>query len=433
MEVIQVTDYDILADEMPDQSFVVTREYKKHIGNMRFLVLLELYQEAFEMCYMQQKDDDCKKIVQRIIDVTTHKDVSIQVTKGRYLVKKNGEGKWIELDDEKANKFVHQVLSNPEEEDVELEEEIPEAEVVPSKAVGSMSINDDHKKRRRRSSLLRRSVSETGFLTDDKKKTYRGLQGIEDPDADEEDNASHMSAATTASEPVVRRVHSSAIPTKMTSIGPASLARHQSVPIPSSNGGLIGSPKGMDVVLAENCKNLSTTQGIVGNNRLHVMLTLQGSKYNSLNHNEQEKAAKDLVRAVCQYWGGRMLVQQGISYRKLNDEEALVAMKALLSAQAEGELASPPMPSFTPSSVTSGGGSPGPKPLLSAPQPPAFLKNASMELLSVGGTGNGPCMQSEAVKSLQQRKAKRQIAKNLGTGRSIPDNFPEFSGPPPPI
>mmetsp|Transcript_106511 Transcript_106511/g.159334 ORF Transcript_106511/g.159334 Transcript_106511/m.159334 type:complete len:428 (+) Transcript_106511:126-1409(+) len=421
MEVIQVTDYDVLADVMPGEKFVLS-DYKKHIGNSRFGVLLDMYREAFEISYSQQKDEDCQKIVERIVDVTCHKDVSIIVTKGRFLVKPNGEGDWETLVEEKARKLVHQILSNPPDDDEEEEEET-EVDTVPS-SLSSMSIND--KKRGRRRSLLRRSASESTML-EDKKKTYRVL-GV-DEDDDDDAVKSRTNNMSTVPIPNLRRGHSavvsSAIPTTMSSIGPGTLARQLSVPIPSSNG-MIASHKGMDVVLAEDGKNLSSTEGIVGNNRLQVMLTLQGARYGTLPPGEQDKVAKDLVRAVCQYWGGRILVEQGLSYRKLDDAESHESIKNLLAAESEGELSVVGSGSVAPTHTVSSGSS-SPKPLLAAPQPPDFLRNASMELLSVGGMGRPPNMQSQAVKSLQQRKAKRAIAKNLGQGRSIPDHFPDFN------
>jgi hypothetical protein len=190
---------------------------------------------------------------------------------------------------------------------------------------------------------------------------------------------------------------------------------------------MIASPKGMDVVLADDGRNLCSTEGIVGNNRLRVMLTLQGARYSTLSEEEQYKVARDLVRAVCQYWGGHLLVEQGLSYRKLDDEESIESIKALLAAEAEGKVSVIGSGSIVVPQQPVALGSSSPKPLLSAPQPPDFLRNASMELLSVGGMGRPPNMQSQAVKSLQQRKAKRVIAKNLGQGGSIPEHFPDFN------
>ena len=148
-------------------------------------------------------------------------------------------------------------------------------------------------------------------------------------------------------------------------------------------------------------------------NRVVVMaralLGLQRGRYNTLSPTEQTKVATDLVKAVCQYWGGRILVDQGVHYQKLSHDQAVAAMKNLLSPQSAKAVKN------VPASVPS-------KPLLSAPPVPEFLRNASADLLS-NGSGQPQNMQSAAVKSLQQRKAKRQIAKNLGRGITVPEGI----------
>ena len=64
------------------------------------------------------------------------------------------------------------------------------------------------------------------------------------------------------------------------------------------------------------------------------------------------------------------------------------------------------------------------------PQPPEFLKQTSMEILNNGMSGGAQDMQSAAVKSLQQRKAKRGLAKKLGQGAPTPDVTSPGSFPP---
>ena len=130
MEAIQVTDYDVLADETAPGAYDLGGPNTGHVGNRRFGVLLEMYQEAFEVSRRLQKGEECRKIAQRIVDVTCHKDVSTIVTKGRFLVRPaipaaeaaaatNGErkgeggGDWIALDEEGAVGLVRHVLSNP--------------------------------------------------------------------------------------------------------------------------------------------------------------------------------------------------------------------------------------------------------------------------------------------------------------------------------
>jgi hypothetical protein len=236
-------------------------------------------------------------------------------------------------------------------------------------------------------------------MMEDKKKTYRALAGL----------ANEPRVMPAFDPPSFRRINSAATNTVSTLPHPGAMARQQSVPTISSNG-KISTHTGMDVVLANGGKRLSSRENIVGNNRLEVMLRLQKGRYKDLIPAEQAKVARDLVRAVCQYWGGRILVEQELSYATLDSDQSVAAMKALLCPESAD--------AAVPVAVSSSS-----KPLLSsAPPVPDFLKNASMEML--GNNGGAENMQSAAVKSLQQRKAKRAIAKNLGSGRSVPDSFP---------
>ena len=428
---IKVTNYDVLADLMPGGQFSLN-DYSKHIGNSRFSVLVDMYREAFAASADGGNREECQTIVDRIVGVTCHKDVTIAIAKGRFLAQKLGEEEWIVLDDENSNELVHQQLSIP----LVVEEEDAEADGVPSACFRNMGLSD--KKRGRRQSLLRRSASESTML-EDKKKTYRLLQALEINDDDEKAEIQERSAPT----------------------------QHFSEPVIFSNR-VVTIPEGMDVVLASSGRKLTTKGNVVGNNRLEVMLSLQKGRYQQLGPAEQEKVAKDLVKAVCQFWGGRVLIEQGHAYAKLNDEQAVAFMKNLLSPESHAKpvsvpsavpsaipsavpsavpsasaskplLSAPPVPEFlrqasreillssessakpvsVPSAVPPASAS---KPLLSAPPVPEFLRQASAEILRSNGIAANA--QSEAVKSLQERQAKRAIAKNLGRG-IIPESFPQ--------
>jgi hypothetical protein len=238
-------------------------------------------------------------------------------------------------------------------------------------------------------------------VMEDKKKTYRALAG----GLANERMPQLMPAFDS---PSFRRMHSAATNT-VSKILPqtGAMARQQSVPIVTN--GKISTHTGMDVVLANGGKRISSKENIVGNNRLQIMLTLQQGRYTDLTTAEQAEVARDLVRAVCQYWGGRFLVEQDFSYTTLDSDQSVAAMKALLCPESAD--------AAVPVAVSSSS-----KPLLSSSPPvPDFLRNASLEMH--GNNGGAENMQSAAIKSLQQRKAKRAIAKNLGSGRSVPDSF----------
>jgi hypothetical protein len=193
-----------------------------------------------------------------------------------------------------------------------------------------------------------------------------------------------------------------------------------------SSGTIVPTFQGMDVIFAEDCKRLSAKHDIVGNNRLKVMLTLESKRYSELPEEEQTKVASDLVKAVTEFWHGRMLVDRGFAYGILTFEESVEALKHLLSSlQQEGSgegtpLKNGPMSASLTSNTSSTTSS---KTLLSsAPPIPEFLRNASREILESGrndGRMAGPeIMQSMAVRSIKERQQKRQMAKGLGSNRN---------------
>lgn len=429
MEIIQVTDYDVLADKMPGQRYIF-EDYRRHIGNVRFGVLVDMYREAYDMVLMRGNETECEKIVDRIVGVACHKDVAITVNKGRFLIRQNGQGGWIRLDEEESKEVARQALMAP---GTILEEE-PEGEIMASTAIsalhlgggsgsgsggaggvglglgvgnghlhspgsGHFDFNND-KKRGRRRSLLRRSASESTMLDDKKKLHIRGL-GLDTmvsiaTEEEDEDDVTDFSFADTLRDfnPRTERP-----PTPY-----GLLSRQSSAPtvVISQSSEPIKKWKGMDVVLSASGRTFSTKETIVGNNRLQVMITLQAERYKKLSTEGKEKVAEDLVKAVCTFWGGRILVDQGFAYAKLGDVQATLAMKNLLDPdEAQTIMVSTAPPS---------------KPLLSAPPVPEFLRNASLEILTSNGVNSGDpeSIQSQAVKSLQERKAKRTMTKSLG-------------------
>lgn len=403
-----MTNYDVLGDEMPGRRYAI-EDYINHIGNSRFSVLVDMYREAYDMSHIVDKYEECDKIIDRIVGVTCHKDVSIAVSKGRFLVKRNGEGDWKALDDENSNELVRQALSVSAAAAVEEELlEASQSKHISSDDIGCTSLASsttaalNDKKRGRRRSLLRRSASESTML-EDKKKTYRALAG---PGADMERSNQKFNP------PAFRRFNSSNFPSTIHEPG---VTRSTSAPVIVKTSEQIKKHGGMDVVLSTTARTLSTKENIVGNNRLKVMVALHKERYKDMALADQDKAAADLVKAVCHYWDGRILMDQGFTYAKLDLEQSLQAIKNLLSPEDAKAIIVSVAPAHTPAA----------KPLLSAPPVPEFLRNASMELLST--TRNDPTdaqsMQSQAVKSLQARKAKRAMTKTLGSGRTVPEHF----------
>jgi hypothetical protein len=196
---------------------------------------------------------------------------------------------------------------------------------------------------------------------------------------------------------------------------------------------IISQYSGMDVVLRNDCRALSPKKDIVGNNRLSVMISLQKTSYNTKSPVEQTKVASELVETVQGHWKARILVDTGFAYSQLGYSDATNAMKTLLSGpftpgntsasllssvSSAGTATS--MFSSTSSNSTATAPTSSQHLLASAPPVPEFLRNASMEILN-GGQGSyketGPeQMQSAAIRSLQLRKAKRQMNKGKISG-----------------
>jgi hypothetical protein len=159
----------------------------------------------------------------------------------------------------------------------------------------------------------------------------------------------------------------------------------------------------------------------------------QKGRYRELSPSEQDKVAGDLVNVVCQYWGGRILAEDGNSYNELGHDQAVAAMKALLSPDTVQNPAIAPIPTPSSSLLISGNKPPPKTPdlfkpapasslLANAPQPPEFLIQTSMEILrSHEEEPDESNLQSAAIRSLQQRKAKRGLAKKLGRGGCDPN------------
>lgn len=445
MDGFQVFNSDILADLLPGNVYVLD-DYRQHIGNSRFAVLVEMYHEAFHMSYCNNSEDECDKIVQRIVDVTCHKDVNIRANRGRFVVKTlagdgvgGAGGGWRCLDDEESMELVRQALvATAMKQAVGEEEELEPIPItspfdiscmdIPSVDFGNLGLNDDsNKKRGRRQSLLRRSVSESTMMFD-KKKLYRNvmsdvsIKDISPPPPGRRYHSHGIANSLPPQQPqaagssvtVESNISGSAIPTK--------LARNSAY---SSGGNTVPTFRGMDVVLASDRRSLSANPDSLGNNRLNVVLSLEKGRFTELSHDEQLKIATDLVKKVTEFWGGQILVENLFVYDVLSHQEAVEAFHNLLLPEEEDPFASfsDTNDAVSSANVCSSSSSATKKPLLSAAPPmPEFLRNAARMILNGDreDAKAGPeQMQSEARRSLQERKAKRQISKGLGSARNL--------------
>jgi len=198
---------------------------------------------------------------------------------------------------------------------------------------------------------------------------------------------------------------------------------------PEKGGITVPTYKGMDVVFTGDCKKLSTKPTIIGNNRLRILLILERERFLRLSPMEQNNTASDLINTVTKDWKGRVLVDKGFSYNTLSQTEATIAMHNLLlggnssSTSSQDNVVGPLLPTLnyassistsnTLSTTTSSS-------LLSAaPALPAFLQNASTEIL-ISSRKKSPNeetpeeRQAAAINELKARNKNRQLAKEKG-------------------
>jgi len=135
-----VTNFDVIADELPGREYVLSEEYngKQHIGNNRFNVLLDIHYESFSTNSTANNQKECDKIVGIIWDATCgNRDRQDCVPggdcdkyRGRFLVKhlaafsdtnlndfdSNVDWKWKELDEKSCKRLIVQALIARKEE-----------------------------------------------------------------------------------------------------------------------------------------------------------------------------------------------------------------------------------------------------------------------------------------------------------------------------
>ena len=289
-------------------------------------------------------------------------------------------------------------------------------------------LNRSKKKRGRRRSLLRRSNSfESAF---EKKKTFKNLYGALPPSSKLQPSfiRSHHTSNNEVdhSGSSSRNFMSRALNYAISNIpGVESDASRN----PEKGGITVPTYKGMDVVFTGDCKKLSTKPTIIGNNRLRILLILERERFLRLSPMEQNNTASDLINTVTKDWKGRVLVDKGFSYNTLSQTEATIAMHNLLlggnssSTSSQDNVVGPLLPTlnYTSSISTSNtlSTTTSSSLLSAAPALPAFLQNASTEILS-SSRKKSPNeetpeeRQAAAINELKARNKNRQLAKEKG-------------------
>ena len=492
---IQVTDFDVLATELPGQEYVLWDDYnnKKHIGNNRLNVLVDIHTESFRINNSTNNQAECDKIIEMIQDATFGKKDELTCIpggdcskyQGRCLVKEmstfcdpdtshDDSTGWRELDENSCKRLVVQTIMARIEEinkdcfepldalsaepmDVlsdlnlgmegsflapplrrsrsasnmsldaknafaelfnchELQEEDP---FEPLPITSSTSLNEinldafcnemnSRKKRGRRSSLLRRSNS-FGSLFDKKKQPCQHNHVFPTSRRSSKLQPSFIRSYG-ATPNLVSSADNSALP-EVVSSGP------------QMSEVVVSTYQGMDIVLQSDHKTLNSCKTIIGNNRLRILLELESGRFNLLPPAEKQNTVTNLLRTITEKWKGRMLAEDGTSYRILSHSEATGAIYNLLlegNKNCSGKNGHQGFAASTtpPSSYASSTSTP-PKTsslLAAAPPLPDFLKDASKEILRSGKKKYSNQMterdrQAAAIEALKERNKSRQLAK----------------------
>jgi len=231
------------------------------------------------------------------------------------------------------------------------------------------------KKRRRSSSLLRRSISESmvGAVIDSKKKLSKLHLGVT------QEAPSWMSAR--AEGLTLRR---------------------------------------MDVILTDHGKALDPNSQSVGNNRLHILIAINSSKYQQSSVEEEETILTEIIGTV-KIWTGRFLVQGTNGYEELPKEDARNSLRSIFflrsgQASIQHKRSSLRNPSVLPLPIK----------LMDKPAPaPKLSRKTSQSIIDAGPDVNMPELETlrlrlAAVNNLKKTKARQKIASRLEdkSGRS---------------
>ena len=146
---MDVTNYDVLFIASSEGSLNKISAVN-HVGNNRFEVFLNLHGEGFNQALVNGDEEECDRIVDKIIDIVCHKCVP----KGRFLEKTNDEIGWTCLGEGPlARMRVREALKLM----------FQEPNAATQSGTSTPEKDDADKKRRRRGSLtrFRRSDSES--------------------------------------------------------------------------------------------------------------------------------------------------------------------------------------------------------------------------------------------------------------------------------
>lgn len=456
----EVRNLDVLAEETSGPPSVLF-EVGKQIGNNRFNVLIDMHLSKYKSNDSNNNQEECNKIIRTILEVTCHRHTDDDGQTGRFIVttksnslSEKSSNTWRELSEKEAQQLIRSTF-----ESRLIHEEITSLEPIPiheESAYGNLTFEQDERNSvLTQQSTLRRSRSASNMKAD----ARIFLDGYEYESVVDEENdrfepmpiqISSIEFETTCTEfplsinneNVIEGVGSSSkkrgrrrsllrrsnsfesglkFSTKKT-LKNLTGSHGEMFYNNSTIGKLVPTHQGMDIVFEENCLSLSTKSNITGNNRLDIMLSLERESFFRLTSVEQKEAALEIVNTVT-LWNGRILVDKGYAYSILSYDEAADAMTNILlngnntcpstssSAKVTKNLSSSSITSSFRNTLLS-----------AAPALPAFLKNASNDILHSCQKSNEVTpeeRQSDAVRIMKERMKKRQEAKEKAKKKNI--------------
>jgi hypothetical protein len=285
----KITNYDVLVEPpIPGEGsgeFQLDKG-QNHAGNNRLEVFFNMYRQSYDSARQRADFNECNKIVDKIVVTVCHQCVP----NGRFLVSSTNGGTvlWNQMDEQSAKLLLHSILQ-PVNILPDILPDIPPSMLPNMLPKKSKQVDDAEKKRRRRSSLLRRSASESmvGMVLDNKKKLSRF--GIDQPQEPSNWKSTRAKGLT------LRR---------------------------------------MDVILTQDGDALDPNSQSVGNNRIHILVAMQSSKYQNAPIAGKEAIVDEVIQTVNTFWKGRFLVQGANGHKELSSDLAKHALRSIFYMRA---------------------------------------------------------------------------------------------------
>lgn len=425
---IKATHFDVLVEELPGPLFQLRQNQEQQIGTNRLNVLIDIHLNSFKLHYGENNKVECDKVLGAIIDVTTCSKGGGTCLPGRFLATAEADkGTWRELDRNECEQLIRRIMVSRCSPVKKRESNFEPLAVDASPNMYLISTGEEQQELMNKP--LRKSRSATNLIGDARRFFSFTIEEEEDQFDPMPFNTQSMELTSTDFSPF--EIGSGMIAEgssgknkrgrgSRTSLLRRSNSFNSGLKFGSKKktlrgvfhnncGNLVPAHEGMDVVFKEGCRSLSTKTTIIGNNRLLVMVTLEKETFPMKSTTEQSNTLIELVNTVVQQWNGRILVDKGYAYCILGADKAVDAMRNLFISESDADGVTSHGNKFNPFSLTNPS-----RNKLFSPTLPAFLRNASNEILHSGRKSNEVTpeeRQNTAVRIMKERMKKRQEAK----------------------